>query len=155
MADVTRIDAAGLVAFDVHVHIEHTEETTATDAASAKYFGDSGAARDRASIAEYYRSRRMACVVFSVDERLSGRPQVPNDVVAEFAAENADVAIAFASLAAQQACHGAAPLGTSGSALESAASQAFSMSRSTAHARLIDAACAVARHDTPLRGCRR
>ncbi len=35
-----------------------------------------------------------ACVVFSVDERLSGRPQVPNDVVAEFAAENAVVALA-------------------------------------------------------------
>ena len=39
-----------------------------------------------------------ARVVFSVDARLSGRPQVPNDVVAEFAAENADVAIAFASI---------------------------------------------------------
>ena len=39
-----------------------------------------------------------SCVVFSVDERLSGPPQVPNDVVAEFAAENSDVAIAFASL---------------------------------------------------------
>jgi predicted TIM-barrel fold metal-dependent hydrolase len=92
------IDTAGLVAFDTHVHIEHTEEATATDAASAKYFGVSDVKRDRASIAEYYRSRRMACVVFSVDERLSGRPQVPNDVVAVFAAENADVAIAFASL---------------------------------------------------------
>jgi hypothetical protein len=98
MPDARRIDVDGLVAFDVHVHVEHTEEATATDAAAGKYFGDSGAARDRASIAEYYRSRRMACVVFSVDERLSGRPQVPNDVVAEFAAENADVAIAFASL---------------------------------------------------------
>jgi len=39
-----------------------------------------------------------ACVVSSVDERLSGRPQVPNDVMAEFAAENADVASAFASI---------------------------------------------------------
>jgi len=39
-----------------------------------------------------------ACVVSSVDERLSGRSQVPNDVVAEFAAENADVASAFASI---------------------------------------------------------
>jgi predicted TIM-barrel fold metal-dependent hydrolase len=92
------IDTAGLVAFDTHVHIEHTEDVTATDDAAAKYFGASDTKRDRASIAEYYRSRRMACVVFSVDERLSGRPQVPNDVVAEFAAENADVAIAFASL---------------------------------------------------------
>jgi predicted TIM-barrel fold metal-dependent hydrolase len=36
--------------------------------------------------------------VFSVDERLSGRPQVSNDAVADFAAENADIAIAFASL---------------------------------------------------------
>jgi hypothetical protein len=98
MSESTRIDVDGLVAFDVHVHVEHTEAATAADDASAKYFGDSGAARDRASIAEYYRSRKMACVVFSVDERLSGRPQVPNDVVAQFAAENADVAIAFASL---------------------------------------------------------
>jgi uncharacterized protein len=98
MTDMQRIDAASLVAFDVHVHIEHTEEATATDQASAKYFGETGVGRDPASIAEYYRSRRMACVVFSVDERLSGRPQVPNDVVAEFAAANADVAIAFASL---------------------------------------------------------
>ena len=39
-----------------------------------------------------------ACVVFSADERHSGRPQVPNDVVAEFAPENVDVAIAFASI---------------------------------------------------------
>ncbi len=98
MADAPRIVADGLVAIDVHVHIEHTEGETAADAASAKYFGAGDVARDRASIAEYYRSRRMACVVFSVDERLSGRPQVPNDVVAQFAAENADVAIAFASL---------------------------------------------------------
>ena len=98
MTDPKRIDVQGLVALDVHVHIEHTEEATDTDAAAAKYFNASGAKRDRASIAEYYRSRNMACVVFSVDERLSGRPQVPNDVVAEFAAENSDVAIAFASL---------------------------------------------------------
>lgn len=98
MADTKRINAKELMAFDVHVHIEHTEDATATDDASAKYVGESGAARDRASIAEYYRSRKMACVVFSVDERLSGRPQVTNDVMAEFAAENADVAIAFASI---------------------------------------------------------
>lgn len=39
-----------------------------------------------------------ACVVFSVDESLPGRPQAPDDVVAEFAAENAGVAIAFASI---------------------------------------------------------
>ncbi len=36
--------------------------------------------------------------MFSVDEKLSGRPQVSNDDVADFAAENADIAIAFASI---------------------------------------------------------
>ncbi len=40
----------------------------------------------------------MACVVFSVDERLTGRPPVPNETVARFAADNPDVAIAFASI---------------------------------------------------------
>jgi predicted TIM-barrel fold metal-dependent hydrolase len=40
----------------------------------------------------------MACVVFTVDERITGRPQVSNDAVAEFAAKNADIAIPFASL---------------------------------------------------------
>jgi predicted TIM-barrel fold metal-dependent hydrolase len=91
-------DPAHLVAIDTHVHIEHTGEPTAADAAAQKYFGDSGAARSSAALAEYYRSRKIGCVVFSVDERLSGRPQVSNDAVADFAAENADIAIAFASL---------------------------------------------------------
>ena len=39
----------------------------------------------------------MACVVFSVVERLTGRPPV-NETVARFAADNPDVAIAFASI---------------------------------------------------------
>ena len=37
-------------------------------------------------------------MVFPVDEKLTGRPMVSNDIVAEFAAENADIAIAFASI---------------------------------------------------------
>ena len=40
----------------------------------------------------------MACVVFTVDERLTGRRQVPNDDVLAFAAANADIAMPFASL---------------------------------------------------------
>ncbi len=73
-------------------------DAAAADAAARAYFGDSGAVRDRDGLAEYYRSRRMACVVFSVDERLSGRPQLSNDEVADFAAANPDIAIAFASI---------------------------------------------------------
>jgi predicted TIM-barrel fold metal-dependent hydrolase len=87
-----------LTAIDVHVHLEARDEGAAADVAARKYFGDSGAARDPQGLAEYYRSRRMACIVFSVDERLSGRPQLSNDAVADFAAEHADVAMAFASI---------------------------------------------------------
>jgi predicted TIM-barrel fold metal-dependent hydrolase len=92
------MNVANLIAIDVHVHMEHTGEASAADAAAAKYFGDSGAARDADSLAEYYRSRKIGFVIFPVDERLTGRPQVSNDEVAEFAAANSDVAIAFASI---------------------------------------------------------
>ena len=55
-------------------------------------------ARGRNELAEYYRSRKIGCVVFSVDERLTGRPQVSNDDVATFAEENSDIVMAFASV---------------------------------------------------------
>jgi uncharacterized protein len=98
MSQAKSIRADSIVAFDVHVHIEHEGRETATDQATKKYFGDSGADRNPEALAEYYRSRKMACVVFSVDESLTGRPVVSNDRVAEFAARNSDVAIAFASI---------------------------------------------------------
>jgi predicted TIM-barrel fold metal-dependent hydrolase len=91
------IDPSALSAIDVHVHLE-VEETSAADSAARQYFGDSGAPRDPQGLADYYRTRRMAFVVFTVDERLSGRRHVSNDAVIRFAADNADVAIAFASL---------------------------------------------------------
>ena len=87
-----------LVAIDTHVHLESEDASSAADSAAKKYFGDSGARRDRAGLVEYYRSRRIGCVVFTVDERLTGKPQVSNDKVADFAAENSDVVIAFASI---------------------------------------------------------
>jgi len=93
-----KIDADAMIAIDVHVHIEHEGEDSAADRAAKKYFGESGAPYDRRALAEYYRSRKIACVVFTVDEALSGRPQVSNESVAEFAAENSDIAIAFASI---------------------------------------------------------
>ena len=93
-----RLDADSLVAIDVHVHLEHTGELSAADEGARRYFGESGAAHGWTALADYYRSRRIACVVFTVDEKLTGRPQVSNDAVAEFAAEHADIAIAFASI---------------------------------------------------------
>ena len=93
-----RLDPSTLVAIDVHVHLEAPKGANAADAAAEKYFGASGADRDSAALVEYYRSRKMACVLFGVDERLTGRPQVSNDAVADLAAANPDVIIPFASI---------------------------------------------------------
>jgi predicted TIM-barrel fold metal-dependent hydrolase len=37
-------------------------------------------------------------VVFTVDEKLTGRPPIPNDEIAAFAAQNSDIMFAFASV---------------------------------------------------------
>src|SRR5271170_4551629 len=87
-----------LIAIDTHVHIESEAEGNAAAAAAKKYFGDSGVPKDRDALAGYYRERKIGCVVFSVDERLTGRPQVSNDIVADFADANSDVVMAFASV---------------------------------------------------------
>jgi len=97
MGNEKRLDVDRLIAIDMHVHIEHEGEETATDEAAKKYFGE-GASRSHKALAEYYRSRNIGCVVFTVDEKLSGRPQVSNDTVLQFAAENADIMMAFASI---------------------------------------------------------
>jgi uncharacterized protein len=87
-----------LIAIDTHVHIEPEPTGNAAEEAARKYFGNTGVSYGRKELAEYYRSRKIGCVVFSVDERLTGRPQVPNDEVAAFAAENNDIVMAFASV---------------------------------------------------------
>lgn len=87
-----------LIAIDTHVHIEPDASGNAAEEAARKYFGNAGVSYGRKELADYYRSRKIGCVVFSVDERLTGRPQVPNDEVAAFAAENSDVVMAFASV---------------------------------------------------------
>jgi uncharacterized protein len=86
-----------LVAIDTHVHIESNTESAA-DAAVRKYFRETGPRPTPQEIADYYRARRIGCVVFSVDERLTGRPQVPNAEVAALAAANSDIMLAFASV---------------------------------------------------------
>jgi uncharacterized protein len=92
------MNARDLIAIDVHVHLENEDGNHAANEAARKYFGDSGVDRDRHALAEYYRSRRIGCVIFSVDERLTGRTPIPNDEVAAFAAENSDIMLAFASV---------------------------------------------------------
>jgi uncharacterized protein len=92
-------------AIDVHVHLEPVEDNT-VDAAAKKYFGDSGAPRDRKGLADYYRSRKIAFVIFTVDERLTGKPRVSNEEVVQFANENSDVAIPFASIDPRRGAEG-------------------------------------------------
>src|ERR1700743_2792593 len=88
-----------LVAIDTHVHIEPEPTGNAAEEAARKYFGNAGVSYGRKELAEYYRTRKIGCVVFSVDERLTGRPQVSNDTVLDFAEENSDIVMAFASVA--------------------------------------------------------
>ncbi len=92
------MNAHELVAIDTHVHIESDAPDNAAADAAKKYFGDSGVPADRNALATYYRDRKIGCVVFSVDERLTGRPQVSNDIVADFAEANSDIMMAFASV---------------------------------------------------------
>jgi predicted TIM-barrel fold metal-dependent hydrolase len=87
-----------LVAIDTHVHIEPDTRNTAADEAARKYFGETGPGLSRQELVDYYRSRKIGCVVFSVDERMTGRKQVPNEEVLDLAKANADVMIAFASV---------------------------------------------------------
>jgi predicted TIM-barrel fold metal-dependent hydrolase len=97
MPGAARLNVANLVAIDTHVHVEPHDDGHAVNEAARQYFGANDAPSG-AALAEYYRSRKIACVVFSVDERLTGRKQVPNDDVSAFAAENSDIVIAFASV---------------------------------------------------------
>jgi len=110
---VTRsaFDIGQLTAFDVHVHLEHQGELTDTEKAAARHFkvgGPGAAPRDWPSQADYFRSRKIGCVVFTVDETLTGRPFATNDQVAQFAADNADIAIAFASINPHRGAEGVA-----------------------------------------------
>ena len=98
MTTTGRLNIESLVAIDTHVHIDSHEDGHDVNEAVRKYFGATGTSRTGRDLAEYYRSRKIGCVVFSVDERLTGRKQVPNDQVAAFAAENSDIMIAFASV---------------------------------------------------------
>src|SRR6202451_229682 len=97
MQTAGRLKVDNLVAIDTHVHIESDGGHEVNEAAR-KYFGATGDVPSGPAIAEYYRSRKIACVVFSVDERVTGRKPVPHDQGAAVSAANSDIMIAFASV---------------------------------------------------------
>jgi predicted TIM-barrel fold metal-dependent hydrolase len=98
------IDLDAITAIDVHVHIEVDGDGHASlppdlaDAASA-YFSADGPRPDLDSIADHYRQRSMAAVVFTVDAQTQLRhPALSSAEIAEGAARNNDVLIPFGSV---------------------------------------------------------
>ncbi|CAN5626296.1 4-hydroxyphenyl-beta-ketoacyl-CoA hydrolase [soil metagenome] len=93
-----------IVAIDMHTHAEvscwnpfdkYGEEY---DRAADKYFRSSRRPTIQESI-EHYRERKIAMVMFTVDaETQLGRRRLPNEEIAEAAAKNPDILIAFGSV---------------------------------------------------------
>jgi uncharacterized protein len=102
----TAPDPTALTGIDVHVHVEsdgHGRLSLDGELldASARYFKSSPA--DRAptveQIAEYYRQRQLAAVVFTVDaSTATGHPAQSSEEIADRAAAHADVLIPFGSV---------------------------------------------------------
>lgn len=99
------IDLDDIVAIDVHTHVEaddahHCSLDQELLDASAKYFKP-GVNRTPTvdDLAAYYRERKMAAVVFTVDARTAlGHPPVSSEEIAARAAEHSDVLIPFGSV---------------------------------------------------------
>ena len=87
-------------AIDVHVHAwdPGAVETDPTIAQAATYFGMTENPLGLDDMAAYYRERRMACVVFPVDDARSHSPHASNDAVLALAERQSDVVIPFASV---------------------------------------------------------
>jgi predicted TIM-barrel fold metal-dependent hydrolase len=100
-----RVILEDLVAIDVHAHATisrrgHSAMTPDLIAASGRNFNVSGPRQPSIEeTAAYYRERRMAAVIFTVDaEAATGHPPIPNEEVAAECAPHLDVLIPFASL---------------------------------------------------------
>src|SRR5215207_840484 len=98
------IDVDGLTAIDVHVHVEVDEHghfalpPQLAEAASA-YFSTGSVWPDLDGIAAYYRERRMAAVVFTVDATTRlGHPAISSTEIAAGASRHHDVLIPFGSV---------------------------------------------------------
>ena len=100
-----RVDPDAIVALDVHTHVEsddhgHTSLDQELLDASAKYFRSGQDRTPNVSrLADHYRERNMAAVVFTVDAGTAlGRPAISSEEIAEQASEHADVLIPFGSV---------------------------------------------------------
>ena len=98
------LDLHALVAIDVQVHVErdlhgHLSMDDELLAAAAEYFKGEPYHPTVPQIAEDYRSKNMAAVVFTVDSELTtGHPALSNEEIAESAAQHPDVLVPFGSI---------------------------------------------------------
>ncbi len=99
------MDIKNLIAIDIHTHAEVSSRLPEDPAwnevkeASSAYFKEQNKSPTIQEIAAYYRERKIGCVIFPVDmEAATGMTRVPNEEVAEAAAENSDILIPFASI---------------------------------------------------------
>ena len=99
------MNVADLVAIDVHTHAERNEGepqdpvTAEVLEAAGRYFGGSPPQPSAQEVADHYRERRMAAVIFTVDDEAGmGRPRLGNAEVLAAAEANPDVLIPFASV---------------------------------------------------------
>jgi predicted TIM-barrel fold metal-dependent hydrolase len=99
------IDLEKITAIDVHVHAERNdgeapdEVTTEMLDAAARYFGGHPPQPTAQEVADYYRERNLAAVLFNVDDEAGmGRRRLGNEEVLRAARENPDVIIPFGSV---------------------------------------------------------
>jgi predicted TIM-barrel fold metal-dependent hydrolase len=98
------MNLADLVAIDVHAHAEvsadgHTSLSAELEAAKGEYFKAQGPPPTIPEMAAYYRERRIAAVVFTVDaQAATGHAPISNEEVAASCAQHADILIPFASV---------------------------------------------------------
>lgn len=100
-----RLDLDALTALDVHTHVEADHhgcfslDQDLLDASAAYFRGDHPRTPTVEDLADHYRERSMAAVVFTVDARTGlGHPPLSSEEIAERAAEHADVLIPFGSV---------------------------------------------------------
>lgn len=99
------IDLDQIVAIDVHTHVhravDHAPADHAGNESMGEYFGiGTMPMYNVQELAAYYRERKMAAVVFTVDtvSQSGADPEPSNEEIARLAAENSDVLIPFASI---------------------------------------------------------
>ncbi|GAA1464934.1 amidohydrolase family protein [Microbacterium thalassium] len=104
-ARLSRIDPDRLVAIDVHTHahrsVDRVDQQHLGNEAMGEYFGvGTMPTYTVPELADYYRERRMAAVVFTVDSisQTGVEPEPSNFEIAQLAAEHSDVLIPFASI---------------------------------------------------------